>query len=66
MMLAVAKLSAASAKEDFANTEVHLQHMANEICGAMDKVRIHADALEGVVADDMWPLATYEEMLFIK
>jgi glutamine synthetase len=66
MMLAVAKLSAASAKEDFANTEVHLQHMANEIRGAMDEVRVHADALEGVVADDMWPLATYEEMLFIK
>jgi len=66
MMAAVSKLSAASAKEDFANTEEHLQHMANEIRGAMDEVRIHADALEGVVADDMWPLATYEEMLFIK
>ena len=66
MMAAVSKLSAASAKEDFANTEVHLQHMANEIRGAMDEVRVHADALEGVVADDMWPLATYEEMLFIK
>ena len=66
MMAAVSKLSAASAKEDFANTEEHLQHMANEIRGAMDEVRVHADALEGVVADDMWPLATYEEMLFIK
>ncbi len=25
-----------------------------------------ADELEGMVADDLWPLATYQEMLFIK
>jgi glutamine synthetase len=28
-------------------------------------VRHAADALEGVVADDLWPLPTYQEMLFI-
>lgn len=33
---------------------------------AMKKVREFADALEGVVADDLWPLPTYQEMLFIK
>ncbi len=29
-------------------------------------VRATADELEGIVADDLWPLATYQEMLFIK
>ena len=32
---------------------------------AMDEVRTAADELEGLVADDLWPLATYQEMLFI-
>jgi glutamine synthetase len=34
--------------------------------GAMDKVRDVGDKLERVVADDLWPLPKYEEMLFIK
>ena len=33
---------------------------------AMDKVRKAADKLERVVADDLWPLPKYAEMLFIK
>jgi glutamine synthetase len=33
---------------------------------AMDKVRAAADKLEKVVADDIWPLPKYAEMLFIK
>jgi glutamine synthetase len=33
---------------------------------AMSKVREAADKLERVVADDLWPLPKYEEMLFIK
>ena len=32
---------------------------------AMDAVRSAADALEHLVADDLWPLPTYQEMLFI-
>jgi glutamine synthetase len=28
-------------------------------------VRVAADTLEGIVADDLWPLATYQEMLYI-
>ncbi len=32
----------------------------------MDQTRVHADALEAEVADDLWPLPTYQEMLFIK
>jgi glutamine synthetase len=33
---------------------------------AMDDVRAAADRLEAFVADDLWPLPTYQEMLFIK
>jgi glutamine synthetase len=33
---------------------------------AMDRVREVGDQLERVVADDLWPLPKYEEMLFIK
>jgi glutamine synthetase len=32
----------------------------------MLRVREVADELEGVVADDLWPLPTYQEILFIK
>jgi glutamine synthetase len=33
---------------------------------SMDRVREVGDKLERVVADDLWPLPKYEEMLFIK
>ncbi len=33
---------------------------------AMARVRELGDRLEKVVADDLWPLPKYEEMLFIK
>ena len=33
---------------------------------AMDKVREIGDRLERIVADDLWPLPKYSEMLFIK
>ncbi len=32
----------------------------------MLQTRKAADTLEGVVADELWPLPTYQEMLFIK
>jgi len=38
----------------------------DEILPAMTMVRKYADELEGWVADDLWPLPTYQEMLFIK
>jgi glutamine synthetase len=33
---------------------------------AMDAVRTAADTLEGIVADDLWPLPKYSEILFVK
>ena len=66
MMTAVAKLGEAMKQHDFASTEEHMQFYANDICGLMDEVRSHADALETEVADELWPLPKYQEMLFIK
>jgi glutamine synthetase len=66
MMSAVNKLKDAMAKEDFASEEEHMQFCAKDIRGLMDEVRGYADALEAEMADDMWPLPTYQEMLFIK
>ena len=33
---------------------------------AMTELRKHGDKLETLIADDLWPLPTYREMLFIK
>ncbi|MFA7256894.1 MAG: hypothetical protein WC047_04910, partial [Kiritimatiellales bacterium] len=40
-------------------------HGAEKLINAMSKVRASADALETMVPDDIWPLPTYAEMLFM-
>ncbi|MEM6364211.1 MAG: glutamine synthetase type III, partial [Planctomycetota bacterium] len=42
------------------------RHHCDVILPAMLEVRTFVDQLEGCVADDLWPLPTYAEMLFIK
>ncbi len=42
------------------------KHYSHHVVPGMLKVREYADKLEGLVADDLWPLPTYQEMLFIK
>src|SRR5579863_5377918 len=44
----------------------HALYMRDEVVPAMDGVREIADRLERIVADDLWPLPKYAEMLFIK
>jgi glutamine synthetase len=66
MMAAVSKLVEAMEKEDFASTEEHMQFCAEEIRGLMDRIRAHADTLEGEISDELWPLPKYREMLYIK
>ncbi len=44
----------------------HAAHCCHVVMPAMLAVRHAADELEGMVADDLWPLATYQEILFIK
>ncbi|MDH5672598.1 MAG: glutamine synthetase III [Myxococcales bacterium] len=60
------KLAQALAKHDFADTTAHLKHCAEVLRPLMDEIRDHADALEAEVADQHWPLPTYEEMLFLR
>jgi glutamine synthetase len=40
-------------------------HAKEALLPAMTAVRVAADALEEVVSDDLWPLPTYQEMLFV-
>ena len=42
------------------------QHALIKLIPAMNIVREYADSLETIVADDLWPLPSYQEMLFIK
>jgi len=44
----------------------HAKYSHDKIIPAMNAVRAAGDKLEGLVADDLWPLPTYQEMLFIK
>lgn len=66
MMAAVGKLKEALEVEDFDSEEAHMNHCAEVLCPLMLEVRTHADALEMVVSDELWPLPKYQEMLFIK
>jgi glutamine synthetase len=42
------------------------KHLRDAVLPAMLKVRDVVDALEGIVADELWPLPSYQEMCFIK
>jgi glutamine synthetase len=66
MMGTVEKLNKAIAKHDFDTIEAHMNFLAKDVRGLMDEVRAAADKLETLVADDLWPLPKYREMLFIK
>jgi glutamine synthetase len=44
----------------------HAKYIHDVVVPAMDAVREVADKLEKVVADDLWPLPKYSEILFIK
>jgi glutamine synthetase len=62
----VVKLEAMLAEHGGGHTKLdHARHLCKEVLPAMAAVRRTADTLEGIVADDLWPLATYQEMLFI-
>jgi glutamine synthetase len=44
----------------------HAEYMRDNTIPAMEAVRAAADTLEKVVADDLWPLPKYSEILFVK
>ena len=58
-------LRAQLAHDDAATIEEEGAHAGTVLLPAIDTVRSAADELETLVADDLWPLATYQEMLFM-
>jgi glutamine synthetase len=48
------------------SAEKHAKYFRDAVIPAMNKVREAADELECIIPHEMWPLATYREMLFIK
>jgi glutamine synthetase len=48
------------------STHAEAKYMCEKILPAMSEIRGFADALEAVVADDLWALPSYQEMLFIR
>jgi glutamine synthetase len=62
---ALATLRAAVEGDAGETTLSEAEHARDALLPAMAAVRSAADQLEGIVADDLWPLPTYQEMLFI-
>ena len=65
---AILKLEDANLKEnqDDKTAVKWAAYVHDKVIPAMDDVRDVADRLEALVADDLWPLPKYSEMLFIK
>ncbi|NQX10760.1 glutamine synthetase III [Microbacteriaceae bacterium VKM Ac-2855] len=62
---ALATLKAALAEEIGHDSLAEATHAKDALIPAMDAVRTAADTIESIIADDLWPLPTYQEMLFI-
>ncbi|RDH80234.1 glutamine synthetase type III [Mycolicibacterium moriokaense] len=60
-------LASLKAGLDHSAEDAHAEavHARDVLLPAMAAVRAAADALEGIVADDLWPLPTYQEMLYV-
>ncbi|HTI40008.1 MAG TPA: glutamine synthetase III [Vicinamibacterales bacterium] len=48
------------------NAEKHAKWFRDRVIPAMQALRDAGDGLEGLVPNDLWPLPTYREMLFVK
>jgi glutamine synthetase len=60
------KLEKTLAHESNGSAEKHAKHFRDGVIPAMNAVRETSDELECIVPHELWPLATYREMLFIK
>jgi glutamine synthetase len=65
-VFAIDKLDDVNANHPDVEGLKHAKYMRDTVVPAMEDVRDVADRLERVVADDLWPLPKYAEMLFIK
>ncbi len=60
------QLSSVTEEHGDGDSLAHAKHSRDAIIPAMNAVRFAGDKLEGLVADDLWPLPTYQDMLFLK
>ena len=67
------ELSAALDELDAQNEELggdevssKVVHMRNNVIPAMNAVREVADRMEKVIPDELWPMPTYRDILFVK
>ena len=60
------KLQGALEHESNGEPEKHAKFMRDKVVPAMTALREVGDALECIVPQDLWPLPTYREMLFVK
>jgi glutamine synthetase len=65
---AIRELESANLAENQPHADLlkHAEYMRDTTIPAMEAVRTTADTLEKVVADDLWPLPKYSEILFVK
>jgi glutamine synthetase len=61
----IAALRSQLAHDGATTVEAEAEHAATGLLPAMATVRVPADELESLIADDLWPLPTYQEMLFV-
>jgi glutamine synthetase len=66
LVFAIDKLDEANDAHPDVEGIKHAEYMRDVVVPAMAGVREVADRLEKIVADDLWPLPKYAEMLFIK
>ena len=63
---ALAALETAHGHDAHGDVYAHAKGMRDGVLPKMVELRTVVDKLETMVADDLWPLSTYREMLFLK
>jgi glutamine synthetase len=66
LVFAIGKLEGANEGHPDAEVLESARYVRDQVLPAMEGVRDVADRLEGIVADDLWPLPKYSEILFVK
>jgi len=66
LVAAIGELERANSSHPHVEGLEHAKYMRDTVLPAMGAVREVADKLERIIADDLWPLPKYSEMLFIK
>ncbi|SEC75395.1 glutamine synthetase III family protein [Rhodococcus koreensis] len=65
LRVALAELKSALTAQGESEALAEATHAKDALLPAMAAVRAAADSLEDIVADDLWPLPTYQEMLYV-